>query len=308
LDDLEAEAVIELEKGCAVRSRALWQTVLPCILFASVLCHVAGAGAAGGGEPESDHLDAYRMQARALSIAEADLAMLKSYKKQMQDGTYVAIERQGTDDVVFMRRDTLRGSLQRYVIQSLVVAVADAGEMTVLRQLADPRFVNSMVADLERDVLEQSNAYLPRLQRRIDVLEQSAARLRDYMRTEDARLRASPGGQEILDLSERKKHLGVELERIRRAGDWIADHHFQVGTLIAGARTSVILDAAERLMRDYASCYFKRNADRQRIADAARAGRYPTPGDRIGELSKSTNAFNGCIGRAAAKFGEARRR
>jgi hypothetical protein len=55
-------------------------------------------------------------------------------------------------------------------------------------------------------------------------------------------------------LDEFKKRLGKELDQVRLAGAWSADHHFQVGTLIAIAKTFAAADAARQLMNDYAAC------------------------------------------------------
>jgi len=104
------------------------------------------------------------------------------------------------------------------------------------------------------------------------------------------------------DLSAQKKALGDELNRVRLEGRWTADHHSQVGTFVGNAKTSAALDATERLMREYAACYATKNADTANIQEAARAGRYPTPGDRIGELDNVGAAFNGCMAAALSRW------
>jgi hypothetical protein len=97
------------------------------------------------------------------------------------------------------------------------------------------------------------------------------------------------------DLAARKKAMGEELNRVRMEGRWSPDHHMQVGTFLVNARTSAGLDAIDILIRDYAACYARKNTDTDAIQEAAKAGRYPTPGDRIGALDKVAAVFNQCI-------------
>ncbi len=110
----------------------------------------------------------------------------------------------------------------------------------------------------------------------------------------------APGGRPE-DVEARKKALGQELERIRLAGRWSADYHYQVGVWLGNARTPEQVDAVETLMYDYAACYDTSNAERDRIGAAARAGRYRNPGDRIGALDAVGRAFNACIDAARTK-------
>jgi hypothetical protein len=110
----------------------------------------------------------------------------------------------------------------------------------------------------------------------------------------------SPAGRPE-DLSARKKALSQELERLRLAGRWSPDHHYQVGVWLGNASTSAQLDAIEILINDYAACYERSNTERDRIGEAARAGRYRTPGERIGALDAVSRALNACIDAAKAR-------
>ena len=112
----------------------------------------------------------------------------------------------------------------------------------------------------------------------------------------------SPGGRPE-DVSARKKALGQELERIRLAGRWSPDHHYQVGVWLGNCKTSAQLDGIETLIYDYAACYEQSNAERDRVAAATKAGRYRTPGERIGALQAVAVTFNACIDAAKRRAG-----
>ena len=113
--------------------------------------------------------------------------------------------------------------------------------------------------------------------------------------------RPSPGGQSPEDIAARRKALGQELERLRVAGNWNPDHHYQVGVWLGNAANSLQLDAVETLMYDFDACYRIYNAERARISDAAKAGRYATPGDRIGAQDRASRSLNACLDAARAR-------
>jgi hypothetical protein len=113
---------------------------------------------------------------------------------------------------------------------------------------------------------------------------------------------AAPPALSPEELAARKKAVGDELNRVRIEGRWSPDHHYQVGTFIGNARTGAALGAIEALIRDYAGCYATKNAAADRIQAAARAGQYPTPGDRVDATNKVTAVFNQCIDAALARW------
>ena len=96
--------------------------------------------------------------------------------------------------------------------------------------------------------------------------------------------------------------MGEELNRVRTEGRWSPDHHYQVGTFLGNAKTSAGLDAIDILIRDYSACYARKNTDTAAIQEAAKAGRYPTPGDRIGALDSVGGVFNQCIDAALTRW------
>jgi hypothetical protein len=104
------------------------------------------------------------------------------------------------------------------------------------------------------------------------------------------------------DVSARRRAMGEELNRVRLEGRWSPDHHYQVGMHLGNTRTSAGLDAIEVLIRDYSACYATKNTDTARIQEAAKAGRYPTSGDRIGALDKVAGVFNQCIDAALTRW------
>jgi hypothetical protein len=113
---------------------------------------------------------------------------------------------------------------------------------------------------------------------------------------------APPAPAERQELAARKKTMGDELNRVRIEGRWSADHHLQVGTFLGNAQTPAGLDAIDILIRDYSACYARKNTDTAGIQEAAKTGRYPTPGDRIAESDKVTTRFNQCIDSALTRW------
>jgi len=112
----------------------------------------------------------------------------------------------------------------------------------------------------------------------------------------------APGGRPE-DVEARKKALGQELERIRLAGRWSPDHHYQVGIWLGNCRDNRQLDGIETLIYDYAACYDTLNSQRDRISETAKAGRYRNPGERIGALDAAGRALNACLDAAKRRAG-----
>lgn len=233
---------------------------------------------------------------RRLDNCQLTLDIWRTYERRLRDGTLVAVP--GDRETVFMTRTALRGSLQRHVMRTIIARFAASGDFDALRGLADAALINSMAAQLEREVIAKSNEYADKRIAMVAEIEADIQKLEARLESYESELRRraiaaarAEGGEapaedrrlaEVRGLSARRRALGEELERTRLAGAWVADHHFQVGTLIGNSRTWDALNAVEVLMRDYARCYATWNTDREAVAAAARAGRYPTPGDRIG--------------------------
>lgn len=104
------------------------------------------------------------------------------------------------------------------------------------------------------------------------------------------------------ELAARKKVISAEVNRVRIERRWSPDHHYQVGTLLGNAKTLTGVDAIEVLMRDHAACYARKNSETDRIQEAARAGQYPTPDQRVGALNQASAVFDRCIETAIATW------
>jgi len=254
------------------------------------------------------------------------------YSRDLGARTRVAVG--GDKGTVLMERSALRGSLQRHVLRWTMAEFARTGDKTDLRVLTDVRAFNDEVEALEAEALRESEAYRRKLDAEVEAYRDRADRLwllqlrllQQIEQVEDrmkqlAHAAGNPAApspepslawpavdQAGLSLSERKRILGVDLEDIRRAGNWSPDHHFQVGTFIGVARTFQELAITETLMGQYAACYEKKNADRATVQANARAGMYRTPGERIGELAKVQHVFDACIAKAESAFQKARGR
>jgi hypothetical protein len=262
----------------------------------------------------------------------AFLSLGETYERDLRQGRLVAVV--GDKRIVFMERSALRRSLQRHVFVWTVEEFANSFDYRELHRLEDAEGLKKLIVDLEADALRQSEAYRQRLA--ADITAQLARYARLWDRQESLRLkirqledRASeleradfsrgvvtpdpsrpwPAVDKYgLRLSELKQVLGVELDQIRKAGNWSADHHFQVGTLIGSAKSFDELRVTERLMRDYADCYGRKNLRRAVVLANARTGMYKTPGERIAALDEIAVDFNTCAGKAAAEFQTARGR
>jgi len=243
-----------------------------------------------------------------LSVLEATLIIVRSYEAEMRAGSRVAVA--GGGNPVFMTRAALRGSLQRRVIQAAVSEWTRNGDYESLAVLADAARIRSTVDELEREALEESDAFFNDWVRKKAAIEAEMDFNRGLLQRLEDELRRGTGGGAAApppggtweDLRARKRALGLELDNIRKAGQWLADHHMQVGTLIGNALTSAQLNRTETLMHDYEECYRKKNTDRAAVLEAARAGRYPTPSDRIAELDRVQATFDGCMGTAISTW------
>lgn len=268
---------------------------------------------------DSDRLDAW------IRLGEAREAELRDLRR-------VAVVEDGKP-TVFMDRSAVRQSLLRHVTQAIIEA-AGAGDVNKLSLAADAGLLKEMVARLEEDVLRESETFRQKLAADLVAQRARAGRLdesmnRAWRQINELELRVAElkwaeldrGGvvRESLDTqafftnlprvsSGFKEWLGMELDRIRTAGNWSADHHFQVGTLIGVAKTNEELDLTNTLMKKYAACYNTKNLRRAAVLANARAGMYASPGDRIAALDEITGEFNACIGKAEADFRAARGR
>jgi hypothetical protein len=165
--------------------------------------------------------------------------------------------------------------------------------------------------EAKRRQLKQNVERQDSLQRQIWDLVKREAELRAADRSSGGVPRDTGGESPRVDnrrLSERKVSLGLDLDRIRKAGNWSADHHYQVGMLIGFAKTFEELEIVEKLMRDYAACYDTKNLRRAAVLANARAGMYKTGGERIAALDKIAVDFNTCAGKAGNDFTTARGR
>jgi hypothetical protein len=233
---------------------------------------------------------------------------------------------------VFMDRAVLNQSLLRHVTQSIIDEAASEGDNDLLGLAADAGLLKEMVRELERDALEKSEEYRRALTGELDaqrarlssVFARRARLAREVAPLEDLeaeleRAEVARGGvlpqeaarqsaRSSYDLQYAKQVLGERLESARKAQNWSADHHFQVGMLIGYARTFQELALTSTLMREYAGCYETMNLRRAAVLANARTGMYKTPGERIAELDKIGRTFNECTGKAAADFHRARGR
>jgi hypothetical protein len=267
-----------------------------------------------------------------LDLTDAWIRLGEAREADLREGRMVAVV--GEKRTVFIDRSALRRSLQRTMIQTTAADFTRDGDYASLRDLGDAAAWKRIVDELESDVLRESENYRQWIES--DLIrsrrdrEQIAKFLSDAKASFDALAdrwdseeqwlarrqgreprqyaRAADLGTYPQDLRQAKEQMGKRLDDIRKAGNWIADHHFQVGTLIGLARTVEELSVVEKLMRDYAACYDTRNLAIGVVRVNNDAKLYPTPGDRVRETNRITDEFNGCMGRASAAYQEARRR
>lgn len=249
--------------------------------------------------------------------------LLEARQAELKSGSRVAVE--GDSRTVFMDTPAMRASLRRHVLQWTMAEFKRTGDYALLRDLGDADAIKRRAAELEADVLEESENYRQWLAISIqDVVRRKNKLMERYIsiwghihrvREERARLAETQGlpvGRYKYDhartLSELKGQLGEALDEKRKAGNWSADHHMQVGTLIGVARTVQDLGLIEGLMLEYAGCYDTKNLRRAEVLANARTGMYKTPGDRIAALDKVSAEFNTCVGDAAVEFHTARAR
>lgn len=279
--------------------------------------------------------DALRAKAEAVTYdldkLDAWIRLGEACERDLREGFRAAVV--GDKRTVFMERSAFRGSVQRHVMQSIMAEFARTGDYGVLRRLADAGLLKEMMARLEEDALRKSEAYRQKLAADLDAQRHRSVRLWDRKsslrlqiqrlnerETELAAADPNSGGlprdplgrwpavdRDVYRLSDRKEALGLRLDEIRKAGNWSADHHFQVGTFIGVAKTFQELDLTGTLMNRYAGCYDTKNLRRAAVLANARTGMY-TPGERIAELDKITAEFNTCIGKAVSDFQKARGR
>jgi hypothetical protein len=261
---------------------------------------------------ELDHLDAW------IRLGEAREA-------ELREGSRVALV--GDTRTVFMDTSALRASVRRHVLQWTMDEFRRTGDYTLLQDIGDADAVQKRAAELEADVLKDSENYRQWLV--LDLAEMRRRRRSQEMRfllnrmrmhslltnSDDPELERSypeaqsqPAGRRDLgstypsDLGAEKRRLGLELDDIRKAGHWSADHHMQVGTFIGVARTLNELYSAARMMYEYAACYDTKNLRRASVLANDRTGMYKTPGERIAALDEIGVDFNTCIGKAEADF------
>jgi hypothetical protein len=265
----------------------------------------------------------------AEDVLDAWIRLAEAREAELNAGRRVAVV--GDNRTVFMDRAAFNQSLLRHVTQSIIdEAASEKGDPRALGLAADADLLKEMVRALERVALAKSEEYLRALA--ADIADQ-IARKYDLMgrRYEllgeigelvalEARLEraeANWGGvprpartsaRNSFDLGSSKEFLGRDLDELRKAQNWSADHHMQVGTLIGVARTMEELYAAARLVVDYGRCYDTKNLRRAAVLANARTGMYKTPGERIAALDEIAFDFNTCTGKAAADFSEARGR
>jgi len=271
--------------------------------------------------------DAARYELDQLEVA---IKLVEAREAELREGRRVALV--GENRTVFMDRAAFNRSLLRHVTQSIIDEAASKGDAGALGLAADADLLKEMVRTLERDALRESENYRQwlmldlagfsrrenvvrtrewRLQSEIERLAEQRDRLEAEQAAREGRAPAVRNPADVSSypagLSNGKAFFGGKLEELRKAGNWSADHHFQVGTLIGVAKTLNELYSAARMMYEYAACYDTKNLRRAAVLANARTGMY-TPGERIAELDKITAEFNTCIGKAVSDFQKARGR
>jgi hypothetical protein len=91
--------------------------------------------------------------------------------------------------VPYLEPAAVRESLKRDVVQAIVAESAKTGNRDSLRRISNQDDVNSMVAPLEREVAEESNAFLQRLTHDTDRSETRIRLLREEIDGTERRLR-----------------------------------------------------------------------------------------------------------------------
>ncbi len=252
--------------------------------------------------------------------------LFEARQEELKAGRRVAVV--GDSRTVFMDTPAMRASLRRHVLQWTMGEFRRTGNYALLKDLGDADVIKRRAAELEADVLNESKNYLQWLENNLVEARRREARFWEHHRSlwininrvAEARTRLGggeageprlPGGRDDIDsdmLSDQKALLGDVLNMERSAGNWSADHHMQVGTLIGVARTLQELNLTRDLMNDYVACYDTKNRRRAEVLANARTGMFKTAGERIAALDKVTAEFNKCVGDAAADFHTARSR
>jgi len=277
-----------------MRPRSLWASLLLCLPLVLPIC--AAPRAAGQPDPPIGPIENLRARLAAL---ERLIGPVRSLEGELRDGSLVAVVRKTRVD--YVERAALRESLRFEVVRTALTESVSKADPDSIGTLGDEAFVSSAASALEREIVAESNAHRETISRDRARIEERIRQLREELaRLEGgARPQAPPVPE---DLTARKRAMGEELNRVRTEGRWSPDHHYQVGVFLGNARTSAGLDAIEVLIRGYAACYATKNADNDRVQQATKAGRYPTPGDRIGALGEVGRAFNHCIDAAFARW------
>ena len=276
--------------------------VVMCLM---VLCVSPVPVAAAGSQQRSDvgTLDAQIMEWKAdLARLMEDLYDPETIWIKLTDGSIIPVKEAALMKAIKME--------QIEAFKRIAETSKDLGFIAALQDVQDVKRRQAAYRKKAYTDLVKEDETLRALQ------EQRAQNMRDLIRwLEQARTAAlgpgpSVGGPDITtgraeDIDSAKARLIAELDVVRKRENWDVRDHGVVKTRFEGARTIARLNQVLALQNDYSSCYQDWNAKNARIAAAAKAGRYRTPGDRIAEGDKALRDREECLKAAFARYEKA---
>jgi len=149
-----------------------------------------GAGLAAA-QADSELRLALENVRQRLGVLEEAIGPLRDLERELRDGSLVAVVRQ--DRVDYVDPAALRESLRRSVIQALVADWVSTGNYDSLGKITDEAYINSEAGPMEREAMEESNAFLQNLTHDRSWVESRIQLLREELENLERRLRQRPG-------------------------------------------------------------------------------------------------------------------